>query len=86
MLPREAIEASTNYARGTSCSEDELQKALALSREEEEKRIKELEQRNQNALFDDDFNLIDGPPQSVRSGSGSMGATATVHAATVHKL
>ncbi|CEH18217.1 Equilibrative nucleoside transporter protein [Ceraceosorus bombacis] len=66
---KKAIEESKRMARENeerirreATNEDELQKALALSREEEEKRIKELEQRNQNALFDDDFNLIDGPP------------------------
>jgi hypothetical protein len=56
------------------CSEDELQKALALSREEEEKRIKELEKRNENALFDDDFNLIDGPPNQVSESTSSGSA------------
>lgn len=43
-------------------SEEELQRALQLSREEEEKRIKELEAKNQNALFDDDWNLISNAP------------------------
>jgi len=41
-------------------SEEELQRALKLSKEEEEKRIRELEMANQNALFDDSINL-DGP-------------------------
>lgn len=41
-------------------SEDELERALKISREEEERRIKELEDANKNALFDDSTNL-DGP-------------------------
>lgn len=65
---RKAIEESKRMAREEqdrlrrdATDEDELQKALALSREEEERRIKELEKRNETALFDDDFNLLDGP-------------------------
>lgn len=63
-----AIEESKRMAReneerirAESKDEEELQRALALSREEEEQRIKELEKKNENALFDDDFNLLDGP-------------------------
>ena len=66
---RKAIEESKRMAkeeqdkiRREATDEDELQRALALSREEEERRIKELEKRNETALFDDDFNLLDGPP------------------------
>ncbi|PWN87912.1 ENTH-domain-containing protein [Acaromyces ingoldii] len=63
-----AIEESKRMAReneerirAESKDEEELQRALALSREEEERRIKELEKKNETALFDDDFNLLDGP-------------------------
>ena len=66
---RKAIEESKRMAREEqdrirrdATDEDELQKALALSREEEERRIRELEKKNETALFDDDFNLLDGPP------------------------
>lgn len=44
----------------TFCSEEELNKALELSRQEEEKRIRELEEANKNALFEDGLQL-DGP-------------------------
>ncbi|KAK0521634.1 hypothetical protein OC835_006830 [Tilletia horrida] len=61
---KRAIEESKRMAReqeerirAESKDEEELQKALALSKAEEEKRIKELEQANQNALFDDSTNL-----------------------------
>lgn len=66
---RRAIEESKRMAaeeqdriRREATDEEELQRALALSKEEEEKRIRELEKRNENALFDDDFNLVDGGP------------------------
>lgn len=66
---RRAIEESKRMAqeeqeriRRDAKDEEELQRALALSKEEEEKRIREIERRNENALFDDDFNLQDGPP------------------------
>lgn len=66
---RKAIEESKRMAkeeqdriRAEATNEDELQRALQLSREEEEKRIKELEAKNQNALFDDDWNLISNAP------------------------
>ncbi|KAL9936368.1 hypothetical protein V8E36_004436 [Tilletia maclaganii] len=61
---KRAIEESKRTAREQEerirrevTDEEELQKALALSKAEEEKRIKELEQANQNALFDDSTNL-----------------------------
>ncbi|KAE8270099.1 hypothetical protein A4X09_0g2258 [Tilletia walkeri] len=61
---KKAIEESKRMAREEeerirreATDEDELQKALAISKAEEEKRIKELEQANQNALFDDSVNL-----------------------------
>ncbi|KAN0059961.1 hypothetical protein ACQY0O_007934 [Thecaphora frezii] len=64
---RRAIEESKRMAReeqerirAEAKDEEELQKALALSKKEEEDRIKALEQQNQNALFDDSINL-DGP-------------------------
>lgn len=59
---RRAIEESKRMAkeeqdriRAEAQSEEELQKALALSKAEEEKRIKELEAKTSNALFDDDW-------------------------------
>jgi epsin len=65
---RRAIEESKRMAteeqeriRREATDEDELQRALALSREEEEKRIRELEKKNETALFDDDFNFANGP-------------------------
>lgn len=66
---RRAIEESKRMAkeeqdkiRAEAKSEEELQRALQLSREEEEKRIKELEAKTQNALFDDDWNMISNAP------------------------
>jgi len=65
---KRAIEESKRMAaeeqeriRREATDEDELQRALALSKEEEEKRIRELEKKNETALFDDDFNMLDGP-------------------------
>ncbi|PWN18304.1 ENTH-domain-containing protein [Microstroma glucosiphilum] len=82
---RKAIEESKRMAReeqdrirAESTNEDDLQRALALSREEEEKRIKELEAKNQNALFDDDWNLISNAPnqyaQPQQTGWGDPNA------------
>lgn len=66
---RKAIEESKRMAkeeqdriRAEAKNEEELQRALQLSRDEEEKRIKELEAKTQNALFDDDWNLVSNPP------------------------
>lgn len=66
---QKAIEESKRMAREEqdrirrdATNEDELQRALKLSQEEEERRIRELEKKNETALFDDDFNLLDGPP------------------------
>ncbi|CAO1621391.1 unnamed protein product [Parajaminaea phylloscopi] len=66
---RKAIEESKRMAkeeqdriRAEAKSEEELQRALQLSRDEEEKRIKELEAKTQNALFDDDWNMISNAP------------------------
>lgn len=65
---KRAIEESKRMAaeeqariRREATDEEELQRALALSKEEEEKRIRELEKKNETALFDDDFNMLDGP-------------------------
>ncbi|KDN45452.1 ENTH-domain-containing protein [Tilletiaria anomala UBC 951] len=62
-----AIEESKRMARENeerirreAKDEEELEQALKLSREEEDKRIKELEEKNKNALFDDSIN-IEGP-------------------------
>lgn len=41
--------------RAEATDEEELQRALELSRQEEEARIRELEERNRNALFDDNL-------------------------------
>ncbi|PWY98352.1 ENTH-domain-containing protein [Testicularia cyperi] len=64
---RRAIEESKRMAqeeqariRAEAKDEEELQRALALSKKEEEERIKALEDANKNALFDDSINL-DGP-------------------------
>ncbi|CAO1635823.1 unnamed protein product [Sympodiomycopsis kandeliae] len=66
---RKAIEESKRMAkeeqdkiRAEAKDEEELQRALKLSRDEEEKRIKELEAKTQNALFDDDWNLVSNAP------------------------
>lgn len=69
---------SPAYAHRRVCSEEELQRALQLSKEEEERRIKELEAKNQNALFDDDWNLISNAPnqyaQPQQTGWGDPSA------------
>lgn len=64
---RRAIEESKRMAqqeqdriRAETKDEEELQRALALSKKEEEERIRALEEANKNALFDDSINL-DGP-------------------------
>lgn len=66
---RKAIEESKRMAkeeqdriRAEAQNEDELQRALKLSQEEEERRIKELEAKNQTALFDDDWNMLSNAP------------------------
>ncbi|KAK6332758.1 hypothetical protein TWF696_002780 [Orbilia brochopaga] len=59
---RLAIEASKNLAeeeaakkksRANDTEDDDLEKAIRLSREEEEQRQRELEQANENSLFDE---------------------------------